>query len=482
MRLSFGEWLPDLPVHENPGNSLAKNCIPQVASYRSLPSLSSFTTALGSVCLGSTWAIAEDATLFNFAGDVNNLYLLDSGRTWTAASRMGGYAASRWDFAQFGDRIICTDISTAPQYFDMNVSTQFANLPNAPNANHVAVVRDFVVLGDVQDGTRRSGRVQWSGFNNSEQWGSSIQRQSGSQDLKNRGGAVQRIIGGDVGIVFQENSITRMTYVGSPVLFRFDEIEQTRGAAASDSVVRVGSKIYYYDNDGFFVLDMYGGESVPIGANRVNRWFAENAASLKISDMVGAVDRENNFVMWAFKSSSSSATNDRVIIYNWQANKWSYGEVDIQYIAEYSTPGLTLDQLTDIFPMGIDSQSIPVDSSAFSGGVIGLLAFNSANEGSTFSGTPLNVCLDTKEFSGMTHTYVEGVRPIVESSGELSITPITRDRLIDTPSIGLPVSINDVGVCDTRTCARYHRYRLTGTSVFDHAVGVEIEPQQRGNR
>ena len=468
-RLAFGEWLPDLPEFENPGAIVAKNCIPQIKSYRSLRSLESFTSALVTACLGSTWARASNNDIFNFAGDAAALYRL-TGATWTSIPKGGGYTAARWEFAQFGDRVIAADIADAPQYYDMNVSALFADLPGSdgspPNAAHIDVVREFVVLGDVDDGVRRPTRVAWCGFNNSEQWNPSARTQAGRQDLRGRGGPVRRVVGGDVGTIFQERSITRMQYIGPPLKFRFDEVERARGAAASQGVVWTGAQAYYYANDGFYRYDLYGGsDSVGIGANRVDRWFRLNAAPSEIVNMQGAIDRENALVMWAFKSSSASVTNDRLIIYNWKADKWAYGEVNIQNFAEFASQGLTLDDLDSILPGGIDIDSINVDSTAFSGGSIGLLAFNSSNQAATFSGPVLDVCLDTKEFGfDDALSYIDGVRPLVEGTGTLSLTPITRDRLIDNPVVGAPEAINDIGICDVRTHARYTRYRLTGTN------------------
>lgn len=484
-QVPFGQWLPDLPDHQNPGALVAKNCVPEINSYRSLRSLESFSNALADVCLGSTWARASNNDIFNFAGDNSALYSLENGTTWTNIQQVGGYNATRWEFEQFGDRIIATNIGDSPQFYDMNVSALFADLPGSPpNAAHIGVVRDFVVLGNINDGDILPRTVDWSGFNNSEQWTSSQRTQSGRQELRGRGGPIRRIIGGDVGIIFQERSITRMTYVGPPVLFRFDEIERARGAASSDGVVWTGARAFYYSTDGFYSLNLYGGQdSEPIGNNRVNNWFRDNVDPAEIRNMRGAIDRENSLVMWAFKSTGSATQNNRLIIYNWQADRWSYAEVGIQAFAEFASSGLSLDQLDGPFPLGIDLQSISVDSQAFTGGSIDLLVFNGSNEGATFSGTELDVCIDTKEWSQQgAFSFVNEIRPLIEGNGSFSLAALTRDRLIDNPIESLPIEINDNGVCELRVNSRYHRYRLTGSSAFEHASGVEFNPIRRGRR
>ena len=439
-------------------------------------------------------------TVSFFAGSAKKLYRID-GAAWTDLTPTAEYSASNWAFEQFGNRVIACDRSKKPQFYDLDSasSVKFQDLPgNPPSASHVGIVRDFLVLGNLttSDGSR-PGNVQWSGINNSETWGSSLSTQAGNQELRGQGGAVQRIIGGEIGIIFQERTITRMTYVGPPVLFRFDEIERGRGAVASGSVVWTGARAFYYANDGFYAINLYGGEdSIPIGSNRVNRWFKEHASASNIKDMVGALDYENSLVMWAFKT-SSGPNFDRLIIYNWQANRWSFAEVDIENLVEFSTVPVSLEGLDTVLQTPEDLAANPVrkasidavnainvDSDAFKGGQIFLMAFDTSHRGALFSGTPLTTEIDTKELSFEdTLAYVDGARPLVESAqGTVTLTPMTRDRLIDNPVAGLPYEVNQIGICDVRTHARYIRYRLCTSGDFAFAHGVEVQPARRGKR
>ena len=86
--IPLGEWLPDLPMHMNPGALEARNTVPQVQSYRSLNSLASFTDALTAACVGTFWGQDDNNAVFNFAGDFTDLYRLDGGDTWTSVNRL----------------------------------------------------------------------------------------------------------------------------------------------------------------------------------------------------------------------------------------------------------------------------------------------------------------------------------------------------------------------------------------------------------
>jgi hypothetical protein len=484
----IGEWLPDLPDRDIGGALEAKNCIPEAKSYRSLNDLSAFSDALTNACVGAFWARDDSGTLFNFAGDSGELYNLLADNTWDAVGGASApYSASNWDFAKFGERVIAVSDGDTPQYWDMGTSSAFADLPNAPTAARVGVVRDFVVLGDMD--TLGPSYVVWSGYNNSEIWTPSVRTQSDQQQLFGRAGSVQRIVPGEYGVIFCENSIYRMTYEGPPTVFRFDEVERRRGTPAPNSVVWSGPNVWYYSHDGFYYFD--GVKSIPISDNRIAKWFQDNAAVNALDTMRGAIDRRNRLIIWAFKSTSSAAQNNRLLIYNWSVpprGRWSWAEVDTQIIEEYVTPGLTLDQLDTPLPNGIDTDSIPVDSLEFAGGSLSLQAFNASNQSATFSGSPLVAELDTKEdapkYEG--RRIVNAVRPLVEGSSQTVVTAAvgTRNTLRGSPSFtafkgenGLNGEINHI------VNARYARYRLSISGGFRHANGVALRtPRDGGSR
>ncbi len=88
MKIPFGEWLPDLGDQNNPGATEAKNVLVSPDGYRPLMSLSISSDALDSTCIGAIAALANDGTIYNYAGSTNSLYELVSG-VWT--SRLNAY-------------------------------------------------------------------------------------------------------------------------------------------------------------------------------------------------------------------------------------------------------------------------------------------------------------------------------------------------------------------------------------------------------
>ncbi len=484
--IPFGEWLPDLPSHMNQGALIAENVIPQIQSYRGLNSLSSFTDALTAACVGTFWGQDDSNVVFNFCGDFTDLYRLDGGDSWTSVNRLvgGDYASSNWEFTKFGDRVIAASKADLLQYYDLNTDTEFDDLPGSPpKAKTIATVRDFIMLGDI-DGLGPSF-IQWSGFNNSELWTPSLATQSDFQELFGRAGRVQRIVPGEFAVIFCEHSIFRADYAGPPIVFQVDEVERKRGTPAPNSVAWTGNNVFYFGWDGFYVFD--GVQSQPISHNRISKWFEANAAGDAYDTMRAAVDRLNRLVIWAFSSTSSAVQNDRLLIYNWGADKWSYAKLDTEVIDEFVSAGFSLDALDTPLPAGIDTDSIAVDSTQFLGGVVNLQAFNPSHEAATFDGAALTSIIDTKEVSAPdgSRLVTNSVRPLVEGSPSTVVTLQvgTRNGLADNVNFSAQKPLNGKnGEVSVRANSRYQRFRLNITGGFDHAEGARPKSRLSGGK
>ncbi|WP_461521439.1 hypothetical protein [Porticoccus sp.] len=477
--IPFGEWLPDQPALGN-AVTVVKNCIPNEKSYRSINALLGVSNALNSACLGAAWALSSAQTYFNFAGDAGKLYKL-TGTTFADVSKSGGYAATNWEYVIWADRVIAVDINTPTQYYDMGTSTLFADLAGSPpKAKHIAVVGDFIVMGNLSEGgTPYPNRVRWSGYNNSETWTSSLATQSDYQDLLGRGGAIQRIVPGATGLIFQEHAIRRMIPTSPPLVFKIQVEERDRGCYAPNSVVWIGDMVFFYSHDGFYVkqgMDI----SKSIGSEKIDRFIRSDLDTTDITKMRGAVDRRNKLVAWCYPSLSTGA--NRVLFYRWDTGKWSVVDQSAQLLMEHVSASYTLDDLDTIFTTGIDTSSIPVDAETFRGGVLSLGAFNASNILSTFSGSPLKAEIETGEMNTPTgrRQSVKSIRPLTD--GTTTVFVGTRDNQNDNFSYGPGVTVNVKGEIDARSSARYHRFKACIEGGFNHAQGLEVQFREEGTR
>lgn len=484
---SFESWAPDLPARGHPSLVDAKNCLPVPGGYGQLEDLSAASDALDNPALGAVFVKDESGAVYNFAGDTAKLYSL-SGGTFSDVSKGGGYATAsgeHWSFAKFGDRIIATNYSDAMQYIDLG-SALFADLPGSPpRARHIAVVRDHVMVANLVSGTTVPNRIEWCAYNNTELWGDQPGKQAGGQDIYGRGGAIQALVpgrrifpGADATLVL-ENSVFTTTYVGGRLVFRFDEQKTLRGTPAARSVVHNGDTLFYYADDGFQAVT--GGQERLIGNRQVDRWFADNVDESNYLSMVGAIDRTRNVVAWIFPR--SGATADRVLFYDWALQRWSYAELDIQWIGEFASSGYTLDTLDTVLTSGIDASSISVDSVAYQGGLINIGAFNSSNQICTFSGEPLTAAFETGEVNADDDTVMtHSIRPHVDEGMDVRCRVVYRDDQRNTPDETIQKMVNGNGRAHIRKRARYVRAKTEVLAGFKTAFGASLHGRVMGWR
>ena len=242
MQLPFGEWLPDLPDHVNPGATQAKNVFPAVNSYRPFNSISATSSnALTARAQGGRAFKSDSGVVSIFAGDATKLYRLvanafvdESGGT-TFATASEGY----WDFIRFGETVVAFNGVDAPQAWTLDSSSDFAALAGSPPIfRHAAVIGNIVVTGFQPTA---QNKVAWSSFNDATAWTAGV-NQSDTETLP-EGGAITGITGGQYGLIFQENRITRMDYRGGNTVFSFRRIEDNRGAIQGKNVVQVGNMV-----------------------------------------------------------------------------------------------------------------------------------------------------------------------------------------------------------------------------------------------
>lgn len=476
--LQFGEWLPDLPSFQNPGLTDAENVFPDAASYKSVPNLSAFSTnALLNVCKGAVIALDGAGNTFNVAGDRSALYVMTK-TTFVDATRLlasgGAYTTAvngGWEFAQFGNRLLAVaGISAAGtegvQIQELSLSaatTTFHNLGLLIRAQTIATVRDFVVIGNLFQDTSASGqfaqRVRWSAINNPDSWTADAATLADHQDLVGEGGQVMRIIGGEYGVVFQRRAIWRMTFVGSPLVFQFDNVQRNIGLVTTRAAASYQNLVFFLSDDGFYVFD--GSSVVPIGRGRVDDTFFAEVNMTELHRINAVIHPGNKLVMWAYPTGVNT-TPDKVLVYNWAFNRWSR--------------------------LVVTSEILATQISA--GGAVTLAAFSTLHAMQRFAGSAMAATITTGElqlFPNQRATIHE-VRPIVISgvsnSPGVAVSIGRRDLFTQDSTFGAAVSPNTTGFAPLRTSARYHRIRITTTNngSFTHLQGAEIDAAPEGVR
>lgn len=485
MQIPFGEYLPDLPSLGNPGATVAKNVIPAGIHYEQFPSLNIYSNALTARPQGAFPARDIDGVVYNFAGDATKLYKRLAS-TYSDISRLAGGAYTtgtdeQWNFTQFGRNVYATNFNDVIQSFTMGSSSNFAALAGSPpKARYLAIVKnDFLVLANLDTGTYR---VQWSPQGNpAGTWGTDPATLADYQDLSSEYGYIKQIVGGQYGTIFQERAITRMTFVGSPLAFTFDQLELNKGTQAPGSVCKVGDSIFYLGLDGFYMFN--GQSSQSIGANKIDKTFFADLDQSYMDRIRTVSDQRKQIVYMSYPGAGNTGGRpNKMIMFNYSPNalrRWSISEIDTECLCPSIADGYTLDSL-DTLSGSIDALMASLDSEIYTGGQFSLGAFDSSNKLNYFNGSALAATIETGEFqpNPLGRAEISECAPLVEgdSNTVITLTPLHRTRLIDSYTTDSTISLNTTGVFPMRTNDFYHRYRIGISGGFTSASGIDIAP------
>src|ERR1700733_3971966 len=325
--LKFGEWLPDLPEHDNPGSPSVQNALGVNGGYVPALGFSSLGASLSARCQGASAAVDSDGNTHIYAGTVSQLVEYDGmvfrDRSGSAyATPDGGY----WKFAEFSSPgfpalLVATNGSDPVQSMAVG-DTAFAALAGAPpKAAAAAAGNQFVMLGDTNDTVNGavSNRVQWCGIADPTNWAfgtlAAQEAQAGEQFLTAGYGPVTHIADCSAyGLIFQQRAITRAYYVGGDAIFAFDTYEKQRGAYYPNSPVQLGNEVYFIADDGLCMTD--GQQVTQVGHNKVDSTFLGDISQAYADRVVGAYDPVAKLIRWGYCSAGNSGgIPDKTIAY-----------------------------------------------------------------------------------------------------------------------------------------------------------------------
>ena len=477
-KLTFGEWMPD---QTSISGALvdAKNVVSQAIGYGPLPTAATFSAQaaenLTTLVAGKT---PSNATKL-FAAGSTKIYDVSGVGALTDASKSGGYTPNAssdiFRFTQFGSVIIGTNFSDPMQSYTLGSSTNFADLSaTAPVCKYLTVVRDFVVTAFTNESSSiYPQRVRWSGINDETTWGSDQVTQADYQDIAD-GGQIVGIRGGEFGLVLMEKGITRMSYIGTPFIFQFDNISRNKGCIAAGSIAQVQGITFFLSDDGFYMCD--GQAVTAIGSEKVDRWFFANADEAQFNIMSAAVDPVRKLVIWNFRTTFG---NRQLLIYNFKNQKWTYGDAGGDYISDASTSAVTLESL-DSISSSIDALTVSLDSILYMGGKYFLGGTNGAYV-VTYNGANATGNIVTGDLNAGGRSVVTLARPLIDG-GSANVAVASRKLLSEQAIFGTAVAADSDNRVSLRANGNFHQFQVTPTGQWKTAVALDVDIQGQGVR
>ena len=472
-RIQFEEWLPDQPSVTSLRD--AKNVYPTSVGYAPFNNAVDFSQA-ASENLNSVFGAKYGDEVAIFAGGASKLFKLDAtDLSVDDVSKSGGYSGSTWNFTQFGKVVIGANNQSKLQSWTIGASSAFADLDaNAPIAKYVTVVRDFVVTANL-NASVDTNKVQWSDINDETTWTSGTTSQSDYQIIPD-GGDITGLTGGEIGLIFLEKSIVRMSYVGSPLFFQFDTISRGLGCLEGNSIAQYGATSFFLSADGFYKCD---GQTVTgIGTEKVDRYFFDDVDLTSLGTMSAAADPIKKLVVWNYKNVDGGRS---ILIYNWQLNKWSRVTTDSTGVGTISTTGYTLEGLETVLGY-TDLETIPasLDSRLWVGGKFLFAGFQDTKI-VTFTGTTYNSEIITPDIEVGYNSVATLVRPQIDN-GSANIKIASRRELDDNIQFGSSSTTSSEGRASVRSAGRFHRFSITPTGNWTNASSIDVDFKTQGNR
>lgn len=482
--IPLGNYLPDAPAIGQHA-TVANNCIPYIDYYGPFYAQVAYTPASSEAALSAFATKSDSALPYNFIGGAAKLQKITS-VAWEDVSKVGGYATAaelRWDWTTFGNRVIATNYSNPPQSYVMGTSTDFADLAGSPpQAKCVATVRGFVMFGNT---TTASNQLHWSALENPADYTPSATTQSDTQLLYGESdvGQIMRIVGGEYATVFMEKGIFRGTYVGSPLVFQFDQLVRGIGTLAGGSVASYGEMIFFLGNDGFYLLSPGG--LVPIGEGSVNRTFFREVASADYWRMSAIVDPKNSLYIVAYPTVSGSL--NKILIYNWLAKKWTTAEPgNVECLFNFYSENMSADSAAALALIGNPDTgayaSVSADSSLFVGGKPSLAAVDTTHAAVIYDGAALTATVETGE-AQLTPGYkttVKSITPMVEGEGTIQVQIGYRNNVQDSVTYSSAATVGGEGEAYLFNTARFQRGKLTLSGGFSKAYGLDYVGSKAG--
>lgn len=475
LRANF--WAPDQAALGNPGMLVAKNCLPGSNGYKPLPSFAALTGALTDYARGAIDVRDKDLNVYQFAGDETNLYQL-SGSSWSDISGATYTTGTeeKWEFELYKNILIATNFTDNPQSITLGASS-FGNLTTAVKARHVARIDQHLVFCNTYDGTDGNvpDRFWSSAYDDPTDWTPDSTTGSSVRDLG--GGPIERLFGGEFGVILCRDRVFRASWVGAPTWFNIDETIKGVGTVAPGACCQLGTDVYTWSQHGFFrIVD--GSQPIPIGTDRqlgalVDEYMSEDLDSDYLYRMSCVADPRSGRIFWCYPGAGNTAGQpNKLIIYDSKQNRWSFAEVELDMVWRAGGIGFTLEQLDNI-SSDIDDFPASLDSSAWKGdATLTLAAFDSSRAHGFFSDTPMAATFVSaeQEFYEDRHSLHLRHTPMLDQGTVVGRVGY-RDTLRETVAWTQDISENRTGRLAKRVRGRYHRLEARASGDWEDFIG-----------
>ena len=311
----------------------------------------------------------------------------------SSATYTGTWPADIWITSKLNAILMATNGKDAPQvHYKLGgadtISTDqmidFPNWPTGSTAKYVAAYKSFVVCGNVVDesGKHLPNAVWWShpsdpGFFPGDGPEAALgwdvanpESSSGRSELgRNSGAIISMVPLRDSLMIYCENAVYRMSFVGGQYIFKFIELFGNTGIFGPNSVVEYDGMHFCVGKDDVYIHD--GQQRKTISDGRIKRYLYDNL-SIDDRNVLNVIARRDISEIWVMyrktKTVSGQIANDHALIWNYEDNVWTETTLDLTgggYTERISASTVTIKELPRLIEKSDTDAGIQYDLATF---------------------------------------------------------------------------------------------------------------------
>jgi len=431
------------------------------------------------------------------------------GTTATGDSDYGANTSNkRWTTTNMNGLIVATDGYDVPQMWPLSsgvpsLTIPFIRLQNFPDTYKCKVIRSFrtFLIGLNWERSNEEPRlVKWS---TEASFGSppvtwdenDATLDAGEYELSDTpGDIIDGLPLGDSFIIYKDDSIYIMNYVGTPYIFSFKLMSPTIGLLSKEAVAEFEGGHFFMGNSDFYVCN--GQTITPMLSNKLRRTVFDELNGDNYQKCFVAADYVRNEMMACYPAGSSTVAN-RALIWNWKDNTFSFrdlpdtshissGIVEITAGATWNAATLTWDADSD--PWGSTNYDNVIKNIVFAD-VTNTKIYRD-NKGNKKDTATMSAYIERTGYDlgdPQSVKFVSAVYPQIEVSGDNTVNVYIGKQMSTEEAITWegPITFNpnSQSKVSCRVSGKYFGVKVESDTDVDWKLhGLSFEVQQRGLR
>ena len=232
-----------------------------------------------------------------------------------------------WTIGNFGQVLVaCPYQGPIYDWIPLTGQGTAAILPNAPIINEGIFVampqRQLIAYGSTFSGVQDPLLIRWSDVEDLNVWVASSTNQAGSYRIPEGSKIVTAVQGPQQGLIWTDQSVWAMQYIGGQYVYGFNKLGQGNGAISQKCVGILNNTVYWLSPKSFNVLSNNGPQPLPCAIWDVLYQDLDTANEWKIRCAVNSLFNE---ITWYYPSVGGGGEVDSYVKYNPELMQWDYG-------------------------------------------------------------------------------------------------------------------------------------------------------------